>query len=166
MKSIFATMELFMKNFVYKNPALLRLFVLSSTSPFALIPFIMLAIWIFLMSSLTACCAGWKFDYPVWGQPTDLDLLTNTPCKYGYGPNEEWKVTYDPSKKYMLVNGVWPPPTIEVKVGERIRITLTNNLGVDEPITPHFHGKFATSCDQGGTGLTNSQAFYRKMATM
>ncbi|ODV92325.1 hypothetical protein CANCADRAFT_42935 [Tortispora caseinolytica NRRL Y-17796] len=53
------------------------------------------------------------------------------------------------------INGVWPPPVIEVTKGDRIVLYYTNGLG-NETSSIHFHGLFQTGSNtmDGPPGLT------------
>ena len=60
----------------------------------------------------------------------------------------EWNVTYitlNPDGLYerqvMGVNGAWPPPNIELNYGDRLVLTLNNQLP-DVPTGVHAHGLF------------------------
>jgi hypothetical protein len=69
----------------------------------------------------------------------DVDPLTGKTCG-NYGYDCTWTVTEMRSipERRILVNGMWPPPAIQVAKGDRIRIALVNQLGED--VTLHFHG--------------------------
>ncbi|KAH8892582.1 Cupredoxin [Thozetella sp. PMI_491] len=60
-----------------------------------------------------------------------------------YGYEETWTITEvnpKPDVKYIAVNGQFPPPTITISKGQRIRIVLDNQLPGSEPVSLHFHG--------------------------
>ncbi|KAG4443253.1 hypothetical protein IFR05_001296 [Cadophora sp. M221] len=78
-----------------------------------------------------------------------------------YGYEGEWNVTVveKGQAKYLAVNGTWPPPTIDIQVGQRIRIKLKNRIDGTEPITLHFHGLLQENgytVMDGPQGLTQS----------
>jgi iron transport multicopper oxidase len=51
------------------------------------------------------------------------------------------------------INGEWPNPAIEAKVGDRIQINLNNQLG-NETTSLHFHGLF----QEGSNGMDGPPA--------
>ncbi len=58
-------------------------------------------------------------------------------------------------RRVMGVNGVWPPPTIEADVGDRVVVRVYNNL-TDQSTGLHFHGLFqnGTTHMDGAVGVT------------
>lgn len=59
------------------------------------------------------------------------------------------------TRRVMGINNVWPPPTIEVDVGDRLIIDVFNGLG-DQQTSLHFHGLYqnGTSYMDGPPGVT------------
>ena len=53
------------------------------------------------------------------------------------------------------INGQWPIPTIDVDVGDRLIINVTNNLG-NQSTSLHFHGLYMTGQNHmdGPAGVT------------
>ncbi|KAH7319109.1 Cupredoxin [Rhexocercosporidium sp. MPI-PUGE-AT-0058] len=68
--------------------------------------------------------------------------ICGTGLAESYGYEGEWNVTIvqNLTAKYLPVNGKWPPPTVDIHVGQRIRIKLNNQINGTEPVTLHFHG--------------------------
>lgn len=67
------------------------------------------------------------------------DTLGGETCGvYGYDCIWEVKDVTRTTHRRIEVNGHWPPPAVQVKVGERIRIALKNEM--NEDVTLHFHG--------------------------
>jgi iron transport multicopper oxidase len=44
-------------------------------------------------------------------------------------------------RRVVAVNGQWPPPTIEAKLGDTIKVVVHNGME-DEVTSIHFHGMF------------------------
>jgi iron transport multicopper oxidase len=66
-----------------------------------------------------------------------------------YNWNIDW-ATVAPdgfSRPAIAINGQWPNPPIEVNIGDRVLINLSNQLK-NETTTIHFHGIFQTGSDQ------------------
>ena len=55
----------------------------------------------------------------------------------------------------IAINGQWPPPTLNVTIGELVTINLVNKLG-NESTSLHFHGLFqhGSNAMDGPVGLT------------
>ncbi|KAK8117043.1 multicopper oxidase [Apiospora kogelbergensis] len=73
-----------------------------------------------------------------------------------------WNLTYEPipgtAKETILINGKWPPESIEVDQHDRIVLTVVNDQfkGVAEGVTVHAHGFFQQDANiqDGPVGVT------------
>jgi len=73
-----------------------------------------------------------------------------------------WNLTYEPipgtAKDTILINGKWPPESIEVDQHDRIVLTVVNDpfKGVAEGVSIHAHGFFQQDANlqDGPVGVT------------
>ncbi|KAI9846859.1 MAG: hypothetical protein M1837_003471 [Sclerophora amabilis] len=70
----------------------------------------------------------------------DPDVPTCATCNYSVQTTWTVSTTSWPTATVMSVNGEWPPPSIEMEKGQRLRITVENELPEVEKLTLHFHG--------------------------
>ncbi|KAK8131327.1 Iron transport multicopper oxidase FET3 [Apiospora sp. TS-2023a] len=76
--------------------------------------------------------------------------------------NFHWNLTYEPipgtAKETILINGKWPPESIEVDQHDRIVLTVVNDpfKGVAEGVSVHAHGFFQqdNNLQDGPVGVT------------
>jgi zinc transporter ZupT len=66
----------------------------------------------------------------------------------------DWEVTKGTSVRAMTYNGMVPGPVIRVKVGDRVKVVLHNQLG--EPTVIHFHGLPVPNDMDGVPGVTQA----------
>ncbi|KAF1957319.1 Cupredoxin [Byssothecium circinans] len=87
------------------------------------------------------CIAAEKDDFfPPRCQSGETDPLTGIACS-SYGYDCIWTVKENTVGTHhrIEVNNAWPPPSIQVAEGQRIRIALVNKLNTED-VTLHFHG--------------------------
>jgi len=122
---------------------------------------------------LVLASADFDFDVPRCAIE-NKDPATGFDCtQYGYDAEWHIDVVRTPvlagASEYFTVNGSFPPPTITVKKGQRIRIKLVNNLPNYESITLHFHGilqKNGYVVMDGPQGLTQRSVCYSNLAVV
>ncbi|KAL9607512.1 MAG: hypothetical protein Q9167_007579, partial [Letrouitia subvulpina] len=73
----------------------------------------------------------------------------------------DWEITWVTTKPdgferpVIGINGQWPPPTVEVDIGDRLVVQVTNNLG-NQSTSLHWHGieQRGTNTMDGSSGAT------------
>jgi len=87
--------------------------------------------------------------------PSSLAATVEKTWDVGWGPIPGVFPSGTLDKTGILIGGQWPPPKIEVNVGDTIILTV-NNIDIDEGVTLHAHGfhQFNNNHQDGPMGIT------------
>ena len=84
-----------------------------------------------VLSFISSCLCG-EFNYY-------LPRCSTSGC---YGYDDTWTLTTETKSEgieFIAINGKWPPTPVEIKIGQRLRIKVVNNLAEDVTVSISMH---------------------------